>query len=295
MPIQLTSLSNARLYLYQVGDQVTSDDTLLTLLINQISGAILSDLQRPGIFKTTFTETRDGVGNAVMTLRNYPVLSVSSVTVAAQGRGGYPWNYAQSFVGGTQVIPQATQFGYTGYSFDPWDGTAAGNPSKLTLNGYTYWRGQNNVQIVYQAGYSVTNEPYTVVSSTSSGLDKYTALQPYGSWGQDDGVYYSSGSSLTALTSGNQPSSAGQYLVTNGVYQFNVADAGQVLNINYSYVPTDLEQACIQWVAERYSYRSRIGQKSKTLASQETASYDLTAIPAFVDVLINKFRRWLPV
>lgn len=294
MPIQLTSLTNARLYLYQQGDNVTADDTLLQLLINQLSGAILSDLQRPGIFKTTFTETRNGVGNNVMVLRNYPVLSVSSVTVASTSRGGQ-WGYEQSFNGNTQVIPPASGFGYTGFSFDPWDGTAAGQPSQLVLNGYTFWRGQNNVQIVYNAGYSVTNESYTVTSSASSGIEKYTALQPYGSWGQDDGVFYSSGTQLTALSSGVQPSGAGQYLVTNGVYQFNVADAGQALNINYSYVPTDLEQACIQWVAERYAYRSRIGQKSKSLASQETASYDISAIPGFVDLLINKYRRWLPI
>ena len=295
MAIQLTSLSNARLYCYQTGDQVTADDTLLRLLINQISGAILSNLQRPGIFKTAFTETRDGGGNAVMTLRNYPVLSVSSVTVATVTQGYYPSNYGQSFSGGTQSVPAASAFGNSGFSFDPWDGTAAGQPSKLTLNGYTFLRGRNNVQIVYTAGYGVQNEQYTVVSSASSGIQKYTALQPLGTWGQDDGVFYSSGTQLTALTSSQSPSSSGQYLVTNGQYQFSTADAGQALLINYSYIPTDLEQACIQWVAERYAYRSRIGQKSKSVGGQETSAYDLKAIPDFVDVLINPFRIWLPV
>lgn len=296
MPIQLTTLSNARLYAYQAGDQVTADDMLLTLLINQISGAILSNIQRPNLFKSSYVETRDGVGNNVMTLRNYPVLAVSSVTVAATGRGyNANWGYQQSMNGSTQIIPQSTQFGNSGYSFATWDGTTAGNPAQVTLNGYTFWRGRNNVQIVYTAGYSVTGEGYTVTSSTSSGISKYTALQPYGTWGQDDGVFYSSGSSLTALSSGNSPSSAGQYLVTGGEYQFYVADAGQALSINYSYIPTDLEQACIQWVAERYAYRSRIGQKSKTVGGQETSAYDLKAIPDYVDLLLNPFRLWLPI
>lgn len=298
--MQLTNLANLKLYIFQSGDSVTADDSLLTLFITQISGAILSELQRPGLFKTTFTETRSGVGNNLMVLRNFPVLSVSSLTVAFQpaGQGGYGGNFngvGYSTLGGTVSIPAAASFGATGYSFDVWDGTAAGQNSKLTLNGYAYPRGNNNVQIVYSAGYSIQNEAYTVTSSTSSGLSKYTALQPLGSWGQDDGVFYSSGSSLTALPAGSTPSSAGQYVVTNGEYQFNAADVGQALNINYSYVPNDLEQACIQWVAERYAYRSRIGLKSQTIGGQTTSAYDLKAVPDFVEVLINKYRKWLPL
>jgi len=271
---QLTTLSNARLYLYQVGDNVTADDALLQLLINQTSGAILSALQRPGLFRTTYTELRDGVGNQRMTLRNFPVLSVSSVQVE------------------TQTIPVNTTLGGVGWTVDTWDGTTAGQLSVLQMNGYYFCRGRNNVQVVYDAGYAVEDESYTVTSSTSSGLSKYTAAQPLGSWAQDDGVFYSSGTALTAVSS--SPSS-GQYSVTNGVYQFNVADAGQVLSIDYSYIPTDLEQACIQWVAERYSYRSRVGITSQTMGGRETSAYDTSAIPAFVALLIDPYKKWLPV
>ena len=296
MALNLTTLTNLRQYLYQTGDQTTYDDTLLALYITQISGAILSYIQRPTPFKYTYTENRSGVGNQLMTLRNFPVLSVSSVTIAVTLSGGYgAYGNNTTSPGSTVSVPAASAFGNTGFSFISWDGTAAGNMSQLTLNGYTFFRGTNNVQIVYSAGYSVTNEQYTVTSSTSSGISQYTALQPLGNWGQDDGVFYSSGSSLTALSSGQQPSSAGQYLVTNGVYQFNVADAGQVLNVNYSYVPTDLEQACIQWVAERYAYRSRIGQKSASIGGQETSAYDLTPMPGYVALLLNSYKKWMPL
>ena len=293
MALNLTSLSNLRQYLYQTGDQTTYDDALLSMYITQISGAILSYIQRPTPFKYSYTENRSGVGNNRMMLRNFPVLSVSSVSIAPSLCGNYS-GYTTS-AGSVISIPAAISFGDTGFSFEPWDGTAAANMSQLTLNGYTFFRGTNNVQIVYSAGYSVTNEQYTVTSSTSSGISQYTALQPLGNWGQDDGVFYSSGSSLTALSSGQQPSSAGQYLVTNGVYQFNVADAGQVLNVNYSYVPTDLEQACIQWVAERYAYRSRIGQKSASIGGQETSAYDLTPMPGYVALLLNSYKKWMPL
>jgi hypothetical protein len=290
----LTTLSNVKLYAYQNGDQVTSDDTLLQLTINQLSQAILSYIQRPALFKASYTETRDGIGNQSMTLRNYPVLSVSSVTVAAT-LSGYGGSQTPSN-GSAQSIPQASSFGYSGYTFDVWDGTVADNPAQLTLNGYWFPRGRNNVQIVYSAGYSVQNEAYTVTSSaTSSGLQKYTALQPYGAWGQDDGVFYSSGTQLTALPAGNTPSSAGQYVVTNGDYQFDVSDAGQALNINYSYIPADIEQACIQWVIDRYKYRGRVGEKTKSLSGTETASYAISAMPDFVKLLLNPFCKWLPI
>lgn len=292
----LTTLSNLRQYLYQAGDQTTYDDALLSVYITQISGAILSYIQRPSLFKTTYTELRDGVGNNSLTLRNFPVLAVSSVTVASTtgGYGNYSNNCYPS-TGQTAVIPAQASFGQSGFTYDMWDGTSAGNMSQVTLNGYWFWRGRNNVQIVYNAGYSVVGEQYTVTSSTSSGLSKYTALQPLGSWGQDDGVFYSSGVQLSSLPSSMTPSSAGQYLVSNGVYQFNSSDSGQLLNINYSYVPTDVEQACIQWIAERYAYRSRIGQKSASLGGQETSAYDLTPMPGYVALLLNPYRKWLPV
>jgi hypothetical protein len=43
--------------------------------------------------------------------------------------------------------------------------------------------------------------------------------------------------------------------------------------ISYSFIPADLEEACIQMVAERYYYRERVGAMSKALAGQETVSW----------------------
>lgn len=287
----LTTLANVKQYIYGAGQTATTDDKYLLQTLNQLSGAILDYIQRPVLFKTTYTERRDGVGNTSMTLRNYPVLSVSSLTVAA----GY--NYAGV---GNGTIPAASSIGQSGYLVDLWDGTIADNPHRITLNGYCFPRGKNNVQIVYTAGYSIT-ETYTISSTTTSsgaaGLDKYTALQPYGTWGQDDGVVYaSSGVALTSLpSSASSVPTAGQYVVTNGVYQFSGSDNGLAVKVSYSYIPSALEQACIQWVAERYSYKSRIGQKSKSLGGNETASYDLKAIPDFVEVMVNPYKKWMPL
>ena len=57
---------------------------------------------------------------------------------------------------------------------------------------------------------------------------------------------------------------AGQYSVGNGIYSFAAADAGAALSLTYGYVPADLAVACLGLVAERYAYRSRIGQQSKS-------------------------------
>lgn len=290
----LTTLANVKQYIYGAGQTATTDDKYLQQTLNQLSGAILDYIQRPVLFKKQYTERRDGVGNTSMTLRNYPVLSVSSLTVAGSLTGSY------GFASGTQTIPAASSIGQAGYIIDLWDGTIADNPHRITLNGYCFPRGKNNVQVVYTAGYSLT-ESYTISSATTSsgaaGLDKYTALQPYGTWGQDDGVVYaSSGSSLTSLPSSTSSvPTAGQYVVTNGVYQFSGADNGLAVNISYSYIPSALEQACIQWVAERYSYKSRIGQRSKSLGGNETASYDLKAMPDFVALMVNPYRLWMPI
>jgi hypothetical protein len=64
--------------------------------------------------------------------------------------------------------------------------------------------------------------------------------------------------------------SSGQYAVVNGVYSFAPADAGSTVLLTYGYVPADLASCCMDWAAERYAYRSRIGQHSKSLGGQET-------------------------
>lgn len=274
----LTTLEKVRSFVYKNGDTNTEDDVKLNFLITQLSGAILDYIQRPVLFRTTFTELRSGVGNSSIMLRNYPVISVSSVTI---------YNVS---------VPATQTLGGNGFSASTWDGTVSDNPQSVSLYGYEYTRGRNNIRFVYEAGYCVLDEAYTVTSSASSGLQKYTALQPSGTWGQDDGITYaSSGSSLTAMPAGQTPSSAGQYSVTNGIYQFTSSDAGASVLINYSYTPAAVEQACIMWVAERYRYLDRIGQKSKSLSGNETTTYDIAPMPGFVKQLLNPYAKWLPL
>ena len=123
----------------------TDDDELLQRLITQISGVTLNYLQRPALTRQTYTELRDGVGNQRMVIRNWPVIKISSLMV--NGSNVPAGNYS----------PQQP-----GYMLATWDGTSAGLPQELTLLGYSYCRGKNNIQIVYDAGNAVESQPYTV-------------------------------------------------------------------------------------------------------------------------------------
>ena len=84
---------------------------------------------------------------------------------------------------------------------------------------------------------------------------------------------------------------AGQYAVVNGAYNFSQGDAGAQILLSYGYVPADLASCCIDWVAERYAYRSRIGQHSKSLDGQETMAFIVKDIPDFVLTALQPYRR----
>jgi hypothetical protein len=84
---------------------------------------------------------------------------------------------------------------------------------------------------------------------------------------------------------------AGQYAVVNGTYNFAQPDAGSTVLLTYGYVPADLASCCMDWAAERYAYRSRIGQHSKSLGGQETMAFIVKDIPDFVVSALSPYRR----
>jgi len=137
-------------------------------------------------------------------------------------------------------------------------------------NGF-FFIGAQNVVVNYTAGYLVSSEPQTVPLSAPYVV---TTNQFQGIQSHDDGVVYATGGLLSPVAT---ITTGGQYLApvdaNPGVYSFGLSDAGKSLFISYSFIPADLEEACIQMVAERYSYRSRVGQLGKSLGGQETMRY----------------------
>jgi hypothetical protein len=139
--------------------------------------------------------------------------------------------------------------------------------------------------VAYKAGFAVQGEVQTVPSSSAYTV---TANAPFGAWGADQGVTYANGTALTQV-SGNP--AVGQYSVSAGIYTFNSADANAAVLISYSYVPSDIGHAAMEMVGERYRYKNRIGEVSKSLGGQETVSFSQKNMPDFIATLLQPYKR----
>jgi len=106
---------------------------LLKRLISSTSAFIESNMGR--IFEpTVYSEVRDGHNEHFLTFADYPVKAVQVVTVDGQD------------------IPPQAAWGSPGYTFDA---------TVISLHGgYRFYKGRQNVVLVYQAGYDVI--PYEV-------------------------------------------------------------------------------------------------------------------------------------
>jgi hypothetical protein len=133
-------------------------------------------------------------------LRQWPVTGISSCIVDGVAIPPAP------LIAGTLA--------QTGYVLDNVSVSPPGMMQRLSLQGYLFTCGVQNVTVSYRAGYQVTNESAVVPAAPP-----YTILAqaPYGDWASDVAVTYSNGLSLTAVS---ETPNAGQYSVGNGVYNF---------------------------------------------------------------------------
>lgn len=269
----LTNLADVKAWL---GVSSSGADALLSSLVTQTSRVILNSLNRGSLLPFTYNDVRDGQGGARLLLKNWPVISVNSLAI-----NGVAIPASAVWAAGTTL-----QAGYVIDAID--DPTPPGDMQQLSLVGYRFTRGIQNVVLSYTAGYQVSAETQTIPGAPY----QVVAMQPYGAWASDRGVAYASGSSLVAVVG---VPTAGQYSVSNGVYTFSAADSGRSVALSYGFVPSDLALACKMWVAEIYSYTSRIGVHSKTLGGQETISYDTAAIPSRVAQMLQNYRRVVPL
>lgn len=272
--MNLTSVGTVKSWL---NVQTTPTDALLQRLITSASNFILNYLSRGAIVKTSLTEIRSGMNETRLMLKNWPVLAVSAVQV------------------GQVTIPLQTSLGMPGYGLDQAGGAIAGRPQSLFLAGYyRFCRGQGNVSIAYTAGYCVQNEAQTVPATSPYVVNVNC---PNGPWAQDDGISYANGTALTPVAG---VPSQGQYNVKlntdTGVaaYTFNAADEGATLLMNYSFVPSDLEQACIELIGERFKVRDRIGQTSHTMAGAVTVGFSQKDMNDFIRDLLQPYKKVVP-
>lgn len=267
-PQDLTTLALVKAWQTTEG---TSSDTLLATLITAWSRAILTYISKSSVLSQQYSDRYDGLGGGRIMLRNWPVSSIISLAI-----------------GGTSIVAaNPNSPSPIGYLLDPWDGTPPGRMQSLDVFGSCVPRGRQNVSVVYVGGYLVQGEA-AVVPATPFQI---TAAAAMGPWAADGGVTYANGTPLAKVASAP---SVGQYSVASGVYTFAAADVGASMLINYSFIPADISQCATALVAEDNSYRSRIGQISKSLGGQETISYSQANIPARYKTILDQYRNVVP-
>jgi len=244
----------------------TLPSPILSQLVGSMTALVYGKLNRARIYSQTFTRIADGVGTAQLVLPDYPV---TSVVTLQQGAALIP---PAALPSPTTGYAAGVSPGY-GYRLIPWGGNLPGEPSVIELVNSFFCTAPQNIKVTYVAGYLISSEAQTVPASP--GPYTITVNQPQGIWCRDNGVVYAAtGVALRPVTT---LTGAGQYIVgpdsTPGFYTFDAADAGAALLMSYSFIPADLEEAVIQMVAERYSYRTRVGDISKSLGGQETMRF----------------------
>lgn len=277
----LTTLTTAKAYMTS-----PPSDAIISGLITRISAQIRSTLNRGLLVPKSYVQQFSGQGTKQLVLPEWPLLSLTSLVVS-----GVTVPIAPQV--GSQPLPN-TPFGYR---FQPWSGVPPGSPAVLDLTGFSFLWGLQNVVATYTAGYQVTNESQTIPSVSPYTI---TPAQAFGSWATDQGVTNAAtGVVLTAIASGTP--ATGQYLPpapdaspARTVYTFAAADSGTGVLLSYGFVPADLEQACLEFVAERSSYRTRVGLRSQSLAGQETIAYDLSGITKYVMDVLAEYISVLP-
>ncbi len=262
--------------LYTVKQYMTSppSDAVLTGLISRISRTILTILNRPLLVPHTYAQKFNGTGTRSLVLPMWPLLDLTTLTVAGVDLLEAPQPNTENSI----------SFAY-GWRFQPWNGIPPGEAANLELIGSYFVSGLQNIVTEYSAGYQVSGESHLIPAL--SGPYTVTPTQPYGFWATDEGVVDSDGNVFTAISTGTP--STGEYLppdpslsAPRSYYTFAAADTGKTVLLSYGFIPSDVEQAAIELISERSSYRQRLGVRSQSLASQETIVYDNSGFTSFI-------------
>jgi len=288
--LDLTTLSRMKAYMgnYDVPSNPNTDQ-LLTMFIHSTSSIIMGYLERGSFISMPHSDIFDGQGTQQRFPHYWPVSSVSNVQVD---------NFV---VPPAAIISPATATSNTnlcgGWRMEQWDGIPPGEHQSVELDGYAFRRGKLNCRIDYIAGYLATETVNTGLFAGPPAVDESVVLsQNMGLWLADNGVKYTlSGVPLTLVK--GPPVSGGTYSIdptTPGGYLFAPPDANVNVDISYSFCPYAVEQACWEFVAVSYNRRQHPGQRSRSLAAQESVTYDPQGIPAYIVDALQPFRSIIP-
>lgn len=270
----LVSLDDVKAWIYKtpIGQGAGLNEALIGNLITRCSQLAVSYINRGPLYKRTVTEYRDGYGSQKLLLKEYPVLSVTSILIDGV------------------AIAAAAMPSAEGYFLEPWDQVVPGDPQMVYYCGGCFPSGAMRTKVTYVTGYTVLDEAYTIASG---GGEYSVTTQP--TWTFDEGVNLAA--TGVALTKVSGAPTTGQYALGSqiGQYIFAAADAGKAVLISYDFTPVDLYQTIIEWIAERYAYMDRIGKQSQTIGNQMTTSFIVKDIPDYIKLALKQYTRVVPV
>lgn len=277
----LTTLPAVKSWLRIAPDNV-SDDPNLTAIVNAVNADFLSCINRRSLVANPYTEIRDGNGKDRMVLRSLPIQAVSLVQV-----GPYvllPYNpFAASQTLYTGFILNSSAFvSVGGYVNDDFT---------VSLVGYAFWKGRQNVKIQYIGGYVANSTATQAIPATPYQVQVQGPAPLKAPFVGDAGVVYANGTPLTQLTTAGTPAQ-GQYTVSaTGLYTFAAADSTQSVTISFTYqtAPLDVVQACTEWAAYRYYQKDRQGKKSIVTESKLSTTFETDAMPKTVKEVMDNY------
>lgn len=258
MTERLTSLTAVKDWL---GIDTGDSDAMLTRVIDAASQFVLNYTSHDGYAGRDYVQRFKGNGKSRLLTRNWPVLSVSTVSVGGTSLAASSWNNGLPTVG---------------YSI-------ADSLDVIELQGTSFYYGAP-CQVSYRAGYE-TSQDFVLVSGQ--------AVTPSagGSWSTPVSVVKNG----VAMTRVSQNPAAGQYTVDEwGSYGFAAADAGATVTIIYGYAPWDLSIAVTKLIGEWFAKKDRIGLMSKSLGGQETVSFFQGDMSADVATQLQQFVNVVP-
>lgn len=264
---ELARVADVKRWLEMSGDE---DDVLLERLIAQTSRAILGYLGRPSVLPTRYREYFEGRGQSFILLRQWPIISVESCMINSTSVPRWFENTAE--YGLAYIVDEIEQF-------------PPGRMQGLRLSRSCFPLGIRNISISYFAGYQITNE--SAIVPLAEPFDVFVE-QPHGYFAHDVTVTDAIGNEFLKVET---DPGAGEYSCADGVYRFSGSDAGKAVQLSYGYVPHDLSRCCVEWTAEQYQYRMRIGQHSKSLGGHENVSFIVKDMPDFVRSVLQPYRR----
>jgi uncharacterized phiE125 gp8 family phage protein len=135
----LTTLANAKGWL-NIPSAQTSEDALLTRLVTAASLFFLQAIDRVNLNQASYVEKRNGNGSTVLLVKNYPIISVQSLSI-----DGAP-------------VPASPDGVQSGFVFDDYSislvGGGTGSGESGAISAFTFNKGYGNVAISYTAGYA---------------------------------------------------------------------------------------------------------------------------------------------